>query len=94
MSLRWPLSRDGNLSFIFTWGDGKIEDRAKVSMLPLFEGSMSPLFEGSSINNNELRDNSTRTKCMAMQTWFEIKRQDYELRDIYGTGLLADFLFL
>ena len=25
-------------------------------------------FEGSVINNNELRDNSIRTKCMAMQT--------------------------
>ena len=47
-----------NLSFIFIWGDGEIEDRVKVST--------SPLFEGSSIDNNELRDNSTRTKCMAM----------------------------
>ena len=27
-----------NLNFIFTWGDGEIEDRAKVSTSPLFEG--------------------------------------------------------
>ena len=37
-----------NLSFIFTWDDGKIEDRAKVST--------SSLFEGLLINNIELRD--------------------------------------
>ena len=85
MGLRWPLSRGSQFKLhIFTWGDGKIEDRAKVST--------SPLFKGSLINNNELHDNSIRTKCMAMLLWPEIKRQDHELRDIYGTGLLANFL--
>ena len=27
---------------------------------------MSPIFEGSLINNTELRDNLTRTKCMVI----------------------------
>ena len=86
MGLRWPLSRGGQFKLHLYLGDRKTEDRAKVST--------SSLFEGSSINNNELWDNSTRTKCMAMQTWLETKRQDYKLRDIYGTGLLANFLLL
>ena len=55
-----PIQKAINLSLIFTWDGGKTEDRVKVST--------SPLFEGSLINNNELRDNSTRIKCMAMQT--------------------------
>ena len=41
-----------NLSFIFTWDDGEIEDRAKVST--------SPFFEGLLINNTELWDILTR----------------------------------
>ena len=86
MSLRWPLSRDSQFSVSFlTWDDGKTEDHAKVST--------PPIFKGSSINNDELRDNLIRTKCMAMQTWLETKRQDYESRDIYGTELLANFIF-
>ena len=43
-----------NLSFIFTWGDGKIEDRVQVSTSPLFEGSLS--------NNTELRDILSKNK--------------------------------
>ena len=27
-----------DLNLTFTWGDGEIEDRAKVSMPPLFQG--------------------------------------------------------
>ena len=84
MGLRWPYLEAINLSFIFIWGDRETEDRFKVST--------SPLFEGSSINNNELWDNSTKTKCMAMRTWLEIKRQDYGLRDMYDTELLANFI--
>ena len=49
-----PYLEAVNLSFIFTWGDGETEDRAKVFT--------SPLFEGSSINSNELQDNSIKNK--------------------------------
>ena len=60
-----PYLEAVNLEFIFTWGDEETEDRAKVST--------SPLFEGSSINNSEIWDNLSRTKCMAMLTWLKIK---------------------
>ena len=43
-----PILEAVNLSFTFTWDDGEIENRAKVST--------SPLFEGLLINNTELRD--------------------------------------
>ena len=46
MDLRDPYLEAVNLSFIFTWGDGKIEDRVKVFT--------SPLFEGLLVNNNDL----------------------------------------
>ena len=72
MSLRWPYLEAVNLSSIFTWDDGEIEDRVKVST--------SPFFERSSINNNELRDNSTRTKCVAMPLWLGLKWRIYDLR--------------
>ena len=52
-----------NLGFTFTRGDWETEDRTKVSTLPLFGGL--------SINNDKLRDNSIKIKCMAMQTWLE-----------------------
>ena len=74
------------LSFIFTWDYGKAEDRAKASM--------SSLFEESSINNDELRDNSTRTKCMTMRTRLETKRQIQKSEDIYNTRLLENFPLL
>ena len=32
-----PYLEAVNLSFIFTWDDGEIEDRTKVSTLPLFQ---------------------------------------------------------
>ena len=47
-----------NLSFIFTWDDGEIEDRVKVST--------SYFFEGLLINNTELRVISIRIKCMTI----------------------------
>ena len=58
MGLSDPDLEAVNLSFIFTWDDGEIEDRVKVST--------SPLFEGLLINNTELRDILTRIICMAM----------------------------
>ena len=86
MNLRWSLSRAVNLSFIFTWDDGEIEVRAKVFT--------SPLFEGSPINNDELRDILTRTKCMAMQTWLEMKRQNYESQIHMLRDYLVNHLYL
>ena len=86
MGLKWPLSRGSQFKCHFYLGDGKTEDCAKVFT--------SPLFEGSSINGNEIRDNLSRTKCMAMQTWLEIKRQIYESRSTHGTRLLENFPLL
>ena len=40
-----PYREAVTLNFTFTWGDRETEDRAKVSM--------PPLFEGLSINNTE-----------------------------------------
>ena len=63
MGLRWPYLETVNLSFIFTWGDGKIEDRVKVST--------SPLFEGWSINDAKLRDtlNKNNMHGNTSMTW-------------------------
>ena len=58
MGLRYPYLEVVNLSFIFTWDGGETEDRTKVFT--------SPLFERSSNNNDDLQDNLTKTKCMAM----------------------------
>ena len=51
-----PYLETVNVSFTFIWDDRKIEDRAKVST--------SPLFGGLLVNNIELRDILTKTKCM------------------------------
>ena len=83
MGLRWPLSRGSQFKLHFTWDDGKTEDRVKVST--------SPLFEGSLIKNTALRDILMRTKCMAIQKWFEINWQIYESKSTYGTRLLGYF---
>ena len=77
-----PYLEAVNLNFIFTWGDGETEDRAKVST--------SPLFKGSSINNDELRDSSIKVKCMAMRTWLDTKRK---IQKSYDTRLLETFPF-
>ena len=86
MSLRWPYLEAVNLNFTFTWDDGEIEDRTKVST--------SSLFEELLVNNTKLRDILTRTKCMVIQIWLEIKWQIYESRDTYGTRLLVGHLYL
>ena len=83
MGLRWPYLEAVNLSIIFTRDDEKTEDRAKVSM--------SPPFEGLLINSTELQDILTKIKCMAMLKWLKIRRQNYELKDMYGTRLLENF---
>ena len=84
MNLKWPLSRGSQFKLhFFTWGDGETEDRTKVST--------SPLLEGSSIDNNELRDNTTRTKCMAIQTWLETIWQIRKSKYMYDTKLLVYF---
>ena len=62
-----PYREAVNLSSIFTWDDGKTEDRAKVFT--------SPFFEGSSINNTELRDILTRNK-MHGNTKYDLKQND------------------
>ena len=84
--LKDPYLEIVNLSFIFTWDYGKIEDRTKVST--------SPLFEGLLINNTKLRDILTRIKCMAMLLWLEIKWQIYESEDTYDMRLLENFSLL
>ena len=63
MGLRWPLSRGSQFKFHFYLG--WLENRGSR------QGFHSPLFEGSLINNDELRDNSIRTKCMAIQVWLK-----------------------
>ena len=73
----------GCLRLSFTWDDGEIEDRVKVST--------SPFFEGLLINNIKLQDILMRAKCMAIQIWLEIKWQIYESRDTYGTRFLVYF---
>ena len=82
MSLRWSLSKDSQFKLHFLPGDDReIEDCAKAFT--------SPLFEELLINNTKLRDNSTRTKYMAMPLWLEIKWQIYESEDTYGMRLLV-----
>ena len=53
-----PYLEAVNLSFIFTWDNGKNEDRANVFT--------SSLFKGLLINNTELQDISIGIKCMTI----------------------------
>ena len=50
-----------NLSFIFTRDDGEIEDRAKVSTSPLFEGLLIYNFESPKSYKNKMHDNIDMT---------------------------------
>ena len=65
MGLRWPLSRGSQFKLYFYLGGGETEDHVKVST--------SPLFKGLLVNNSKLWDILTRTKCMVIQIWLEIK---------------------
>ena len=90
MGLRWPLSRDSQFKFYFYLGDEKIEDCAKVST--------SPLFEGSLINNNELRDKFNKNKMhgntnMTWNKMTNLRAKGYVWHKIISTFTLMKVKF-
>ena len=70
-----------NLSFIFIWDDGKIEDRTRVST--------SPLFEGLSINNTKLWDISIKNKMHGNAIRPERNYDKLENKNTYVPGLFG-----
>ena len=73
MDLRWPLFWGSQFKRHFL-----LRVVGKPRIAPKFPRHL--FSKESLINSNELRDNSTRTTCMAMRTWLEAKWQDLRVK--------------
>ena len=86
MGLRWPLLRGSQFKLHFYLGWQETEDHAKAYM--------SPLFERLLINNTELRDILSRTRCMVMPIKPKKLRQDWKSKICMFWGYLVNRLYL
>ena len=81
MNLKDPYREAVALNFIFTWGDRETEDRAKVSMPPLFRGIVDQYYRSTK--------HLTGMQCMVIRTRLEIKQQDFRTKRNAGYEIIS-----
>ena len=86
MGLRWSYLETVDLSFIFTWNDGEIEDRPKFSRHLFFKKLL--------INNIELRDISTKKVCMTIPIWLKKLQRNWKSKIRMFRDYLVHRLYL